>query len=487
MKRSLSLLAATAWIACATASAAPPATPSAAPQNASKPIATNAAGAQQFTLKNGMGLIVQPDRRAPTAVHMVWVRVGSIDEVDGRSGLAHVLEHMMFKGTPTVPPGDFSRKVAALGGQDNAFTNRDYTGYYQQIPANRLEQVMRLESDRFAHNKWPDSEFKKEIEVIKEERRMRTEDNPRASLMEQLNAATFVASPYHRPVVGWMGDLDSMTPDDARSFHQQWYVPANAVVVVAGDVDVNRVRALAEKYYGSIPARAVPVRKPRPEPEQKGVRRVDYKAPAEQAYVLMAFKVPDLESLDAPKPADQDALALLMLSGVLSGYDGARLDRRLTQGDKRVADATFSGANVVNRGPATFVLGGIPSNGHSAKEVEDALRAEVARVAQEGVSDAELARVKTQWTASTVYERDSVFGQANDLGSNWVLGLPLDANDKLLALLKTVTPAQVQAAAARYFGDDQLTVATLVPQPLSDADRAAQRRAGEAGKNGAVH
>ena len=211
---------------------------------------------------------------------------------------------------------------------------------------------------------------------------------------------------------------------------------------------MDETRRLAEKYYGSIPARALPVRKPRPEPQQKGVRRVDYKAPAEQAYVLMAFKVPDLGSLDAPRAGDQDALALLMLSGVLSGYDGARLDRRLTQGDKRVADATFSGANVVNRGPATFVLGGIPANGHSAKEVEDALRAEVARVAQEGVSDAELARVKTQWTASTVYERDSVFGQANDLGSNWVQGLPLDANDKLLALLKAITPAQVQAVAA---------------------------------------
>ena len=484
MKRSIILLAVMATLG-AGASPALALSPVAKPQTPA--IASNAAGAQQFSLRNGMTLIVQPDKRAPTAVHMVWVRVGSMDEVDGRSGLAHVLEHMMFKGTKTVPPGDFSRKVAALGGQENAFTNRDYTGYYQQIPAKRLEDVMKLESDRFAHNQWPDSEFKKEIEVIKEERRMRTDDNPRASLMEQLNAATWQASPYHRPVVGWMGDLDSMKADDARQFHQQWYVPENAVVVIAGDVDVAQVRALAEKYYGSIPKRALPERKPRPEPMQKGARRIDYKAPAEQAYVLMSFKVPDLRAIEQPQASDKDAMALMMLSSVLSGYDGARLDRRLTQGEGRVADAAFSGAGVVNRGPSTFTLGGIPSQGKTAKDVEDALRAEVARVAKEGVSEAELTRVRTQWMASTVYERDSVFGQANDLGSNWVLGLPLDANDKLLALLKTVTTAQVQDVAARYFGDDQMTVATLVPQALTDADRAAQKRSAAEGKNGAVH
>ena len=485
MKRSILSLALMASLG-AGASAALAATPSNMSQPASASVA-QASTVRQFTLSNGMTLLVQPDKRAPTAVHMVWVRVGSMDEVDGRSGLAHVLEHMMFKGSKTVPPGDFSRKVAALGGQENAFTNRDYTGYYQQIPADKLEAVMQLESDRFANNQWPDSEFQKEIEVIKEERRMRTDDNPRSSLMEQLNAVTWTASPYRRPVVGWMGDLDSMKPDDAREFHQAWYVPENAVVVVAGDVEPEKVRQLAEKYYGSMAKRALPERKPRPEPLQKGMRRVEYKAPAEQAYVLMSFKVPSLRKLSQPDASDKDAMALMMLSQLLSGYDGARLDRRLTQGATRVADAAFSGASVVSRGPAVFMLGGVPSQGKTAKDVEDALRAEVARIAKEGVSDAELARVRTQWQASTVYERDSVFGQANDLGSNWVLGLPLDANDQMLALLKTVTSAQVQDVAARYFGDDQLTVATLLPQPLTDADRAAQKRSAAQGKDGAVH
>ncbi|MEK9952872.1 MAG: pitrilysin family protein, partial [Curvibacter sp.] len=241
--------------------------------------------AQQFTLSNGMTLIVQPDRRAPTAAHMVWLRVGSMDEVDGSSGVAHVLEHMLFKGTKLLQPGEFSRRVAALGGRENAFTSLDYTGYFQQIPAQRLEDVMKLEADRFAHNRWPDAEFTREIEVVKEERRLRTEDNPRALLYETLMATAYTASPYRRPIVGWMSDLDAMTPADVRDFYRKWYVPANAVIVVVGDVEPLQVRRLAEQHYGRIPARAVPARKPRAEPLQAGMRRVDVKAPAEQAYV----------------------------------------------------------------------------------------------------------------------------------------------------------------------------------------------------------
>ena len=473
MKRAFTLLGLLACLSSGAAFAAT--TPVSQPSSA--PSAT-ASGAQQFTLKNGMQLIVQPDRRAPTAMHMVWLRVGSMDEVDGTSGVAHVLEHMMFKGTKTVPPGEFSRRVAALGGQENAFTSRDYTGYYQQIPAHRLEDVMRLESDRFAHNQWPDDEFKREIEVVKEERRLRTEDQPRALLAEQLFATTFMASPYRRPVVGWMSDLDALTPEDVRAFHRQWYVPGNAAVVVAGDVDVAKVRALAEKYYGRLPARALPARKPRTEPAQQGLRRIAVKAPAEQAYVALAFRVPGMNRVEALTDADRDALALMVLSAVLSGYDGARLERALSQGPERVADSAGSSAMVTGRGPSLFLLSGVPAQGKTAQQVEDALRAEVARVAREGVSEAELSRVKTQWIASTVYQRDSVHGQAQDLGSNWVQGLPLDAEERLLALLRTVTPEQVQQVAARYFGDDQLTVATLLPQPLDAKPRRAAPAAG---------
>ena len=421
--------------------------------------------AEQFTLANGLTLIVKPDRRAPTAVHMLWVRVGSMDEVDGTTGVAHLLEHMMFKGTRTLKPGDFSRRVAALGGQENAFTGRDYTGYFQQIPAARLEDVMQLEADRFANNQWADEEFRREIEVVKEERRLRTEDSPRAMLYEAMAGVTFQASPYRRPIVGWMSDLESMTPQDARDFHQRWYVPANAAVVVAGDVDVAQVRRLAEKYYGSIPARAVPARKPRVEPVQAGLRRMDFKAPADQAYVTLSFKVPQLPGFEPGEGAD-DALALTVLAAVLDGYRGARLDRALTQGTDRVADSAGASNGLWGRGPQLFTLGGVPAPGKTAQQVEAALRAEVARVAREGVSDAELNRVKTQWIAAEVYKLDSVMSQARGLGGYWALGLPLDAAERLIQRLRAVTPAQVQAVAAKYFGDDQLTVATLLPQPV---------------------
>jgi zinc protease len=446
---------------------------------------------EQFTLANGMTVIVKPDRRAPTAVHMVWLRVGSMDEVDGTSGVAHLLEHMMFKGTATLKPGDFSRTVAALGGRENAFTGRDFTGYYQQIPSNRLEDVMKIEADRFATNQWSDDEFKKELEVVKEERRLRTEDSPRALMYEALNAAVFVASPYRRPIVGWMSDLDAMVPSDAREFFKTWYVPANATVVIAGDVDVAQARALAEKYYGPIPARAVPARKPRIEPLQTGLRRIDFKAPAEQSYVALAFKVPGLTSLDAPAAArtppaagasadaavgaatasadadaDVDALALTVLAAVLDGYSGARLDRALTQGDNRVADSASSYNGLWGRGPQLFMLDGVPAEGKTPEQLEAALREQIARVAKDGVSEAELNRVKTQWVASEVYKLDSVFNQARELGSYWVQGQPLDAGERLIARLRAVTPEQVRAVAAKYFGDDQLTVAILRPQSL---------------------
>jgi zinc protease len=424
------------------------------------------AQATQFTLANGLTVIVKPDRRAPTAVHMLWLRVGSMDEVDGTSGVAHVLEHMLFKGSAELKAGEFSRRVAALGGRENAFTGKDYTGYYQQIPANRLADVMRLEADRFANNQWADSEFTKEIEVVKEERRLRTEDSPRAMMSEVLAASVFLASPYRRPIVGWMSDLDAMTAADVREFYQRWYVPANAAVVVAGDVDVAQVRLLAEQYYGVIPARAVPARKPRIEPVQTGLRRLEHRAPAEQARVTLAFKVPGLVGLDVTsRAASDDALALTVLSAVLDGYSGARLDRSLKQGAQRLADNAWAYNGLWGRGPQLFSLGATPAPGKTVAEVEAALRSQVERIAREGVTEAELTRVKTQWVAAEVYKLDSVFNQARELGSQWVQGLPLDTGDRLIERLRGVSAAQVQGVAARYFGDDQLTVAVLRPQP----------------------
>jgi zinc protease len=452
-----------AWLVAARAQA--PIEP--APVGSTLQTTAPARGIEQHTLPNGMQVIVKVDRRAPTAVHMVWVRVGSIDEVDGKSGIAHVLEHMLFKGTESLAPGEFSRRVAALGGRENAFTSKDYTGYFQLIPARRLPDVMRLEADRFAHNRWSDEEFAKEIEVIKEERRLRTDDVPRAALQEQLAAVQFSASPYRRPIIGWMNDLDHLRPAEVREFFRQWYVPANATVVVVGDVDPAQVLDWARNFYGPIPsAAALPERKPREEPTQMGMRRLQFKAPAEQSYLLMSWKVPGLKNKQ-PEADTTDALALTVLSALLDGYSGARLDRRLTQGADRVADSAGSYHSLNGRGPNVFVLEGVPAPGKTSEQLEQALRTEIDRVAREGVTEAELRRVKAQWTAAQVYGRDSSFNQAREIGSWWITGMPLDTSDQLIGMLQAITAAQVQDVARRYFVDEQLTVAQLLPQPLN--------------------
>ena len=324
---------------------------------------------------------------------------------------------------------------------------------------------MRLEADRFANNQWPDEEFKRELEVVKEERRSRTEDNPRAQLFEQLSAVIYQASPYRRPVVGWMSDLEAMTPNDAREFYKRWYVPANAAVVIVGDVDVDQARKLVEKHYGKLQARPVPPRKPREEPPQTGMRRLEFKAPADQSFVALAFKVPQLRSFGST-PENDDALALTVLSAVLDGYEGARLDRALTQGPDRVADSVGAGNGLWGRGPQLFTLTGIPAPGKTPEQVEAALREQVAKVAREGVTEAELQRVKTRWIAGEIYKLDSVMNQARELGGAWIMGLPPDAGDRLMERLSKVTAEQVQSVAARYFGDEQLTVGILRPLPL---------------------
>jgi len=452
------------------------------PPPAASAVPAAASRVQQFTLQNGMQLIVKPDRRAPTAMHMLLVRVGSMDEVDGTSGVAHALEHMMFKGSQTLAAGEFSRRVAALGGWENAFTTRDYTGYHQQIPASRLEEVIRLEADRFAGNHWPDEEFAKEIEVIKEERRMRVDDNPRAVLFEELYAASFMASPYRRPVIGWMGDIESMTADDVRTFYRQWYVPQNAAVVVLGDVDVAQVYAWAEKYYGSIAQRALAPRKPRTEPPQSGMRRIAVKRAAEQGLVALAFHVPVLARADALQDSDRDALALLVLAAVLDGSKGARLERALVQGldgkngQPRVADQVGARASVFGRGPGVFMLTGVPAAHVPAANVEAALRTEMEKIARDGVEAKELERVKIQWMASNIYERDSIEAQANTLGYYWVLGLPPDSDERLLAHIRTITSGDVQRVATRYFGDDRLNAGVLLPQPLPEGNVPARRK-----------
>lgn len=414
------------------------------------------------TLANGLRVIVQEDRRAPTAVHMVWYRAGSMDETDGTSGVAHVLEHMMFKGTKRLKPGEFNKRVAAAGGRDNAFTSLDYTAYFQQVPSARLGEMMALEADRMANLVLDAKEFAQEIKVVMEERRLRTDDNPQSLVHEKQMATAFQAHPYRRPIIGWMNDLENMTVADARDWYRRWYAPNNAYVIVVGDVKRDAVFRLAEKHYGKIPRRALPERKPQVEPPQVGAKRLSVKAPAKLPYLSLAWKVPALRDLRQ----EREPYALEMLAGVLDGHEAARLAKNLVRGAK-LAVSAGAGYDATVRGEAVFIVSGTPAEGRTVAELEAALRAEIARVANEGVSAAELERVRTQLIAAQVYKRDSMMAQAMEIGRLESAGVHWRDIDTLLERLRGVTAAEVQAVAQKYFGDDTLTVAVLDPQPLS--------------------
>ncbi|MDR2240690.1 MAG: insulinase family protein [Zoogloeaceae bacterium] len=428
------------------------------------------AAPHEKTLANGLRIIVQEDRRAPTAVHMVWYRAGSMDEVDGTSGVAHVLEHMMFKGTRTLGPGEFNQRVAAVGGRDNAFTSLDYTAYFQQVPAKRLGEMMALEADRMANLVLDPKEFAQEIKVVMEERRLRTEDSPQALVYETQMATAFQAHPYRRPIIGWMNDLQNMTAADARNWYHRWYAPNNAYVVVVGDVDANEVFRLAEKHYGKIPRRALPERKPQREPEQAGIKRLRVKAPAKLPYLSMAWKVPALRDLQQ----DREPYALEVLAGVLDGHDGARFSRNLVRG-ARIAVSAGAGYDATVRGEALFSVDGTPAEGKTVDELEAALRAEIARVANEGVGAEELERVRTQLIAAQVYKRDSMMAQAMEIGHLEASGFHWRDIDTLLEKIRGVTAEEVQQVAKKYFDDARLTVAVLDPQPLPPPNGAAQK------------
>ena len=414
-------------------------------------------------LANGLRVIVKEDPRAPTAVHMVWYRAGSMDEKDGTSGVAHALEHLMFKGTRNLKSGEFNKRVAEAGGRDNAFTSRDYTAYFQIVPKGALPEMMKLEADRMANLTLDAKEFAAEIKVVMEERRLRTDDNPQALVYETLNSTMFQAHPYRRPIIGWMDDLEHMTWQDARDWYRAWYAPNNAYVVVAGDVDHREVFRLAQKYYGPHKAKSLPERKPQNEPQQAGIRRVSVKAPAKLPYIAMSWKTPRLRDVQK----DRDPYALEVLAAVLDGHDASRFAKNLVRGSK-VAQSAGAGYDGTLRGEASFTLDGQPAEGKTVAELEAALRAEIKRIQDEGVSAEELARVKTQSIAAQIYKRDSLMAQAMEIGSLEAAGVSWRDIDVLLEKLKSVSSDEVQAVAKKYFSDDTLSIAVLDPQPLEN-------------------
>ena len=426
---------------------------------------------QEFKLSNGLKLVVQEDHRSPVVVSQVWYRAGSLDEVNGKTGVAHVLEHMMFKGTKKIPVGQFSRLVAAAGGKENAFTSADYTCYFQQLEKSHLPLSFELEADRMANLIITDAEFAKEIKVVMEERRWRTEDKPQSKVNEQFQSTAFKVHPYARPVVGYMNDLENMTAADAREWYNTWYAPNNATIVVVGDVKAQDVLKLAKQHFGKLKAKKLPARKPQTEPAQIGERRIVVKAPGKLPYLTMGYHVPTLigaESSSATSTPEQgwEPYALDVLAGVLSGNDSARLNQKLVRETSLAVDVG-AGYDSTSRGrEALFELVGTPSEGKTVVELEAALIAEIDRIKTGGVTQQELDRVKAAVIASDVYQRDSMFYQGMQIGQletmNYSWRLLKEYPDKL----KAVTSEQIQAVAKKYLIKDNLTLATLDPQPI---------------------
>ncbi|MEZ5534631.1 MAG: pitrilysin family protein [Thiolinea sp.] len=422
----------------------------------------------EYELDNGLKVLVKQDKRAPIAVVQLWYKVGSGHEHSGITGVSHVLEHMMFKGTEKYPTGEFNRIIGENGAQDNAFTSTDYTAYYQILASDRIEVAMELESDRMRGLTLPPAEFKKEVEVVKEERRWRTEDKPNAITREQFMSTAFQNSPYGQPVIGWMTDLDNMQVEDLKVWYERWYAPNNATLVVVGDVEPDAIYELAKKYYGEIKPSDIPAVKPRRETPQRGVREIVVQAPAEVPYVMMGFKTPALIDL---KDTDEawEPYALEVLSSVLDGGSSSRMTREMIRGKEIAASASawYSG---YGRLPNLFMLAGLPAKDVELQVVKDALLEQVERLKTELVTKEELARVKAQVLADEIYGLDDVQQQATLLGSLESVGLGYKLMDDYVEKILAVTPEQIQQVAKKYFVEDQLTVAELDPQPI-DPDK----------------
>lgn len=431
-----------------------------------------ASNVHEYKLDNGLTLLVKEDHRSPVVVSQVWYKVGSSYEDGGITGISHALEHMMFRGTQKHGPGMLDQIVAENGGEQNAFTDRDYTAYHQTWSKDKLPLSFELEADRMRNLLLSAEAFDKEIQVVMEERRMRTEDIPQSLTFERLQAASFISSTYHHPVVGWMSDLQNMTIADLRNWYQGWYVPNNAIVVVAGDVNPEEVYQLAKKYFAGIQAHQLPILKPQKEISSFGERRVNVNVPAKLPDLMMAYNVPVIKDFSAD---NSTPYALDVLSMILGGSDASRLAGILVR-EKGIAAAASTIYTQYSRMSDMFLIDVVPSPGHSMAENEMEVNKIIQDLQQKPVSAEELARAKAKLVAQKIYANDSLFFQAYELGSLAAVDLPWQLSEQYGDKINAVTAAEVQQAAKNYLTRNRLTVATLEPKIQATAPAQAKEK-----------
>lgn len=426
---------------------------------------TNAlAEVHEFKLENGLKVIMKENHRAPIVVSQVWYKTGSSYEQEGKTGLAHVLEHMMFQGTKTVGAGEFSRIMSRHGASENAFTSYDYTAYFQTIAKQYLPLVLRLEADRMQNLIVDEKRVKTELNVVLEERRVRTDDNPVSLLRETFNATAYQTSNYHSPIVGWKSDIENLKVADIAGWYNTWYTPNNATLVIIGDIDPVPTLELVKKYFAPLKSRPIPAPPYRPEVKQLGKKHVIVKRPAKSPVIMLGYKVPSLKTL----PAEQhwEAYALDLLTYVLDGGDSARFSKNLIRG-QQVISSINTGYDIISRLQSLLTFTAIPANNKTINDVEKGLIAELNRLKTELVPLTELTRMKNKLKAETVYEQDSLFYQGMEIGMLETVGLDWKLGETYLDNIDKVTPEQIQQVAKKYLHEDSLTVGELQPQAIN--------------------
>ena len=409
------------------------------------------------TLENGLQVILKKDKRAPVVTSHIWYKIGSADEFSGKTGLSHALEHMMFKGTKKYPGGIFSQTIAMLGGKENAFTSKDYTAYYQTLPSQYLEQALKFESDRMNNLVIKKEDFLKEIEVIKEERRLRTDDQPEGVAYEQLYASAYNNSSYHDPIIGWMEDLNAMSEQDISDWYDNWYAPNNATVVIVGDIDFKETLQLIKKYYGPKKRVKIKDRIIRDEPLQYGEKEVSIQIKDKPSYIIMGYKVPSLNSKNIDT---SECYALSVLSGILSSGQNSRLQKILVR-DKKVASYADSGYSMFSRNDPLFLIDINPLVGEVTEKIQKELDEIILELQTNLVHKQELDRIKAQVLASEVYQRDSIDYQARILGMIKTSIGDISLIDKYTENINKVTASQVRSVAKKYLVSNLKTIVTV--------------------------
>lgn len=416
---------------------------------------------QVYRLPNGMKILVREDHRAPVVLTSIWYKVGGAYESNGITGISHLLEHMMFKGTKQFGAGVLNKMISDVGGTQNAITSSDYTVYYQKLPANQLEQSFKLESDRMHGLLFDKTAFTKEKQVVIEERRMRVDDNPQGVMWERFRAAAFVNNPYHHPVIGWRGDIDHLTLDDLKQWYRNWYVPNNATLVVVGDVTSDRVFDLAQKYFGPLQAGHIPKLKPRKEIKSLGKRTVNVNVPAQTSWLMMGFNVPSLPNIN--KKDQDDIYALKLAALVLSGGESGRLNSHLVRQSQVAVSATAS-YDTYSLHNDLFLFVAIPAASKKTNTLESAILNEINLLKTKLIAKSELKRVKAQLLANDVYQRDSLMKVAFHLGVPSMVGLSWRDRDDFVKRISVITPLKIQQVVKKYLKTENMTVATLTPK-----------------------